>query len=180
MVTLDPSIARPAALDRPPPTITRPLGPYRTTDAYRMIRALASSGRYAAYVAYTRPGECRFGATVAGGRGGTVELTAASVRSSVGGAHRSTPVHGSPLAALGTVLDRHLADTGHDGYGHVDFELGRILHGAGRPVAPDRVLARFLVPDIEVRWDADGLTVRSDDPVEAERARQVCAACGPG
>jgi salicylate synthetase len=125
--------------------------------------ALVEAGLFDTYLVYERDGVW----TVAGGTHTTVTLDATRVRMRGREVDRSWPCRGNPLGLLGDAL-AELSVPEWTVYGWIAFETAHLVNG--RPdLAGDAVLAHLVVPEAEVRVDADQVTVTCAD--EALRAR---------
>jgi salicylate synthase len=117
--------------------------------------ALAAGGLFDAYVTYERPGTRWF----AGGVRADVVMERDRIRAAVDGRACSIELGDAPLRQLGDAL-ASLGLPEHRAFGYVAFEAGHLLHGTGRLRREGPPLARLVVPEVEVRWNASGTAVR--------------------
>lgn len=135
--------------------------------------ALATSGLFADYLSYQRPG-CRW--------------FAANARATVIMAHRLTvcdsegrtqdlPRAPRPLRQLGQAIRRTLRP-GERAFGYLTFEVAHLAAG-NTAILPALPLAHFVVPQVEVRWTATGAHITSDTPALLDDVVDIVRGIGP-
>jgi salicylate synthase len=129
------------------------------------VYALVASGLFPTYVTYERPGTRWF----AGGVLADVVLERDRIRTAVDGRTCTIELGDSPLRQLGDALGS-LGLPEYRAFGYVAFEAGHLLHRTGRLRRDGPPLARLVVPEVEVRWNAAGTSVRGRG---AGQVRQV-------
>lgn len=116
---------------------------------------LIESGLFDTYVTYERPGTRWF----AGGAMAGVVMERQRVTTSFDGRTCSVELGLSPLRQLGDALaSLGLAD--YRAFGYVAFEAGHLVHRTGRLRRDGPPLAHLVVPEVEVRWNAAGTSIR--------------------
>jgi salicylate synthase len=120
------------------------------------VHALISSGQFERYVTYERPGVRWF----AGNALADVVMERDRVTTRVGGRASSAALGREPLRQLGAELDA-LGIPGQRAFGYVAFEAGHLGHDALLPLREGPPLAHLIVPEVEVRWNAAGTSIRS-------------------
>jgi salicylate synthetase len=117
--------------------------------------ALVASGLFPTYVTYERPGTRWF----AGGVLADVVLERDGIRTAVDGRTCTVELGDRPLRQIGDAL-ASLGLPEYRAFGYVAFEAGHLVHRTGRLRREGRPLARLVVPEVEVRWNAAGTSVR--------------------
>jgi salicylate synthetase len=128
--------------------------------------ALIASDLFQTYVTYERPGTRWF----AGGAMAQVVMERDGITAAAGGRTCRVELGDAPLRQLGDAL-ASLALPEYRAFGYVAFEAGHLVHGTGRLRPEGPPLAHLVVPEIEVRWNAAGTSVRG---LSAALVRRVC------
>jgi salicylate synthetase len=124
-------------------------------DDRSAAHALAAGGLFDAYVTYERPGTRWF----AGGVEAEVVMERDRIRTAVDGRTSSVELREAPLRQLADAL-ASLGLPDYRAFGYVAFEAGHLVHGTGRLRRDGPPLAHLVVPEVEVRWNAAGTSVR--------------------
>src|SRR5262249_13908095 len=82
---------------------------------------------------------------------------------------------GEPLRQLGAQLDA-LGIPEYRAFGYVAFEAGHLAHEGLRPRREGPPLAHLIVPEVEVRWNVAGTTIRSRSADLLRRVIEVLSA----
>jgi salicylate synthetase len=117
--------------------------------------ALIESGMFDNYVTYERPGTRWF----AGGVMAAVVMERERVTTAFDRRTSSVELGPAPLRQLGDAL-ASLGLPEYRAFGYVAFEAGHLVHRTGRLRRDGPVLAHLVVPEVEVRWNAAGTSVR--------------------
>lgn len=140
--------------------------PVRTDDVAGTL-ALVASGLFDDYVTYERDGTRYF----AGDTRAEVVMDRVSVRWTVDGLTDSVPLGARPVRTLGDVVRGVLGDVvrgvlggGRRAYGYLAFEVAHLVYGLTAPAASSAPLAHIVVPEIEVIWTLDAVSVTGTDP----------------
>ncbi|MFJ2008671.1 salicylate synthase [Streptomyces chartreusis] len=136
--------------------------------------ALATSGLFDDYLVYEREGVW----TVAGGNRATVTVGKDRIRLRHRGTERSCTWRSQPLRLLGEVLG-DLPIPRWNAYGWVAFEAAHLLAGGSPERASNSELARLIIPDVEVRIDADGVAITGGDRILRTRIGDILANIRP-
>jgi salicylate synthase len=124
-------------------------------DDRSAVHSLVAGGLFDAYVTYERPGTRWF----AGGVLGEVVMERDRIRTAGGGRACCAELGDAPLRQLGDAL-ASLGVPDYRAFGYVAFEAGHLVHGTGRLRPEGPPLAHLVVPEVEVRWNAAGTSVR--------------------
>src|SRR5215467_10843902 len=117
--------------------------------------ALIESGLFETYVTYERPGTRWF----AGGVMAAVVMDRERVTTAFDGRTSGVDLGPRPLRVLGDALVS-LGVPEYRAFGYVAFEAGHLVHRTGRLRRDGPPLAHLVVPEVEVRWNAAGTSVR--------------------
>ncbi|RBO86940.1 salicylate synthase [Nocardia puris] len=131
------------------------------TDPAAAMSRLAAADRFGEYVMYERPGEWIFAADPIGG----IELTARELRVTWDGETTVRPWSGSPAQALDQALGL-LQTEGRRAYGWIGFEFCAWSLDATAYLDERTVVARLMIPRVEVRVDESGIRVAGASPTE--------------
>lgn len=138
-------------------------------DGLAATLALVSSGRYDNYVAYARDGRRWF----AGNAVAEVICEPDRVHWRIDGQERSAALGSRPLRQLGDIIATMPPLGGRRVFGYLTFELALLSHGVPLPGSAGPRLAHFIVPEVEVEWDAAGSTIRAVDGASHEVAAEI-------
>jgi len=127
--------------------------------------ALVESGLFDTYVTYERPGTRWFAGSVMAG----VVMDRARIATAFDRRTSSVELGSSPLRQLGDAL-ASLELPEYRAFGYVAFEAGHLVQRTGRLRREGPPLAHLVVPEVEVRWNAAGTSIRGRS---AGLARQV-------
>jgi salicylate synthetase len=153
--------------------------PFRTvvlparTDDLGGVLALVGSGLFTDYVTYERNGTRWF----AGGVRAAVTMDRRSVRWTVDGLSDSVPFGDQPLGVLGKVV-RGLLRGDRRAYGYLAFEVAYLLHGVVPPAVGSGPLAHLTLPEVEVVWSPEDVTVSGTDPSTVDAVVDLLLAAG--
>lgn len=104
----------------------------------------------------------RIAVACSGGRNVNVTMTSERVTWRSGSITGSEPVTDHPLRQMGRILGA--ISQGRAAFGYLGFQVAYLLHGRRPRGASDDVIAHFIVPDVELRWDGGPLEVYAVDP----------------